>query len=206
MSSRVPACREIRVVLFDLGGVLLKLRNPVETFGLPISETEFKDRWLASPSVRRFESGSIDTEAFARNIVVEAKLPYDWREFIKRFDSWPEELFDRTLEVLHAIPANFRRALLSNINPLHWERETISGPLAGRFDDVFLSYQTGLVKPDHAAFDQVVRTYSCRPDEVLFLDDSQANVDSALNYGMQAVLAVGIEAVVQTLREHAILA
>ena len=205
MPRFVTERQTIKVILFDLGGVLLRLRNPLETFGLPGSETEFKQRWLRSPSVRQFESGAIDTEEFARKIVVEAELPYDWREFIERFDSWPEDLFEQTLNVLQTIPDGYRRALLSNINALHWGRENISAPLAGCFDRLFLSYQTGHVKPDQGAYDQVVQAYGCQPGEVLFFDDSPGNVAAANDYGMQTVLAIGIGVVEETLRERGIL-
>ena len=46
----------IKVILFDLGGVLLRLNDPIETFGLQMDQNEFKERWLRSPSVRTFES------------------------------------------------------------------------------------------------------------------------------------------------------
>jgi len=195
----------IKVLLFDLGGVLLKLRDPIETFGLQIGADEFKELWLRSPSVRAFESGAIDAEAFARSIVVEVELPYDWREFTARFNSWPEQLFDRSLSVLHAIPSAYHRALLSNINALHWGRDDIARPLAGCFDGLFLSYQTGLIKPDRGAYELVVESFNCRPDEVLYFDDSLSNVEAAADYGMQAVLANGIGAVTQTLRQRGIL-
>lgn len=196
---------QYKVILFDLGGVLLKLNDPIETFGLDIELPEFKSRWLRSPSVRKYESGGMKHEEFARNIVAEAKLPYDAKEFIRRFDAWPDRLFDATLGVLRAIPPRFHRALLSNINPLHWGRDEIEGQLAGCFDQTFLSYQTGLIKPDHDAFELVVKTFDCRPGEVLFFDDSQLNVDAAADYGMHAVLAIGIDAVKETLRERGVL-
>lgn len=147
----------------------------------------------------------MDTEEFARNIVAEAGLPYDWEEFLRRFDAWPDCLFDETLSVLHAIPAKFSRALLSNINPLHWGRDEIEGQLSGCFDHTFLSYQTGLIKPDHDAFELVVKSFNCRPDEVLFFDDSLMNVVAAAEYGLHAVLAIGIEAVKETLHERGVL-
>ncbi len=202
----MPATREIKVLLFDLGGVLLNLRDPIETFGLQISEAEFKVQWLQSPSVRKFESGAINTEEFARKIVAEADLPYDWREFLDRFNAWPDRLFDQTLSVLQAIPASYRCALLSNINALHWGREDIAGPLAGCFDQLFLSYQTGFTKPDREAYELVVKTYACQPDEVLFFEDSPTNVAAAADFGMQAVLAVGIDEVRASLQQRGILA
>ena len=197
--------RPFKVILFDLGGVLLNLNDPIETFGLKISEVEFMERWLRSPSVRTFESGGMNTEEFARNIVAEAELPYDWQEFLQRFDAWPGQLFKQTLSVLQAIPAKYNRALLSNINALHWGRDDIAGQLAGCFDHAFLSYETGLIKPDREAFELVVNTCNCKPCEILFFDDSPLNVTAAADYGIQAVLAIGIDAVSQTLEERGVL-
>ena len=194
-----------KIILFDLGGVLLRLNDPIETFGLDISLNEFKDRWLRYPSVHEFEAGRIDTEEFAGRIVSEAELPYDWQEFIRRFDAWPDRLFDETIDVLIAIPATYRRALLSNINALHWGRDNIAGPLAGHFDHTFLSFETGFVKPDREAYELVTETFECRPDEVLFFDDSPLSVAAAADYGMQAVLACGIGAVSRTLAERGVL-
>ncbi len=50
-----------------------------------------------------------------------------------------------------------------------------------------------------------MNTYDCKPCEILFVDDSPLNIEAAENYGMQAVLAVGIDAVSQTLEERGVL-
>lgn len=196
---------QFKVILFDLGGVLLNLNDPIETFGLDIDKTEFMERWLRSPSVRTFESGGMTNEEFARNIVTEAELPYGWQEFLRRFDAWPDQLYDQTLSVLQAIPAKWKRALLSNINARHWGRDDIAGRLAGYFDHSFLSYQTGFMKPDREAFELAVQTYECRPGEVLFFDDNPINVEAAENYGLRSELTLGIAAVKESLQKHGVL-
>lgn len=196
---------ELKVILFDLGGVLLKLNDPVEIFGLEPSDDDFKERWLRSPSVREFESGSIKTEEFAKRIVLEADLPYDWQEFIRRFDRWPGHLFDDTINVLQAIPSKYSRALLSNINALHWNRDEIAGEITPHLDQTFLSFETGLVKPDRGAFELVVKTYQCRPDEVLFFDDTPSSVSAAAELGMRAEVANGIASVRSALTRRGIL-
>lgn len=196
---------DLKVILFDLGGVLLKLNDPVEIFGLEPGDNDFKERWLRSPSVREFESGGIDTEEFARRIVLEANLPYDWQEFIRRFDRWPGHLFDDTINVLQAIPSKYSRALLSNINALHWNRDEIAGEITPHLDQTFLSFETGLVKPDRGAFELVVKTYQCRPDEVLFFDDTPSSVSAAAELGMRAEVANGIASVRSALTRRGIL-
>jgi glucose-1-phosphatase len=181
----------IKVVVFDLGGVLLQLKDPIETFGLPFSESEFLERWLLSPSVRDFERGAVDAGTFARSIVDELELDMPWQEFLRRFDAWPERIYPETIALLDAIPSGLGKALLSNTNMAHWNRSDISSALAGRLDRTFLSFRTGLLKPDREAFQQVPAAYDMAAESFLFFDDNPLNVSAAAAIGMQAVLCKG---------------
>jgi glucose-1-phosphatase len=183
--------RNIKVVVFDLGGVLLQLKDPVENFGLALSETEFLERWLRSPSVREFERGASDAETFGRKIVEELGLDMNWRDFLTRFDAWPERIYPETAALLDGIPAGIGRVLLSNTNAAHWARSDISSALSGRLDRTFLSFRTGLLKPDREAFVQVTAAYGMRSDAFLFFDDNPLNVSAAAAIGMHAVLCKG---------------
>lgn len=183
--------RYIKVVVFDLGGVLLQLRDPVETFKVQMPVTLFLERWLKSPSVREFERGESDAETFAKAIVREMELPMEWQEFLKRFDAWPERIFPEATALLDGIPDDVRKVLLSNTNAAHWGRSDIAASLAGRFDRTFLSFETGLLKPDHEAFSQVIAAYGMPAQSFLFLDDNPLNVAAAVETGMQAVLCKG---------------
>lgn len=193
--------KNIKVVVFDLGGVLLQLRNPIETFGLDFTEANFVERWLKSPSVREFERGAVDTETFARSIVDELKLDMHWREFLRRFDAWPERIFPETTALLDAVPAGIGRALLSNINAVHWGRRDISEALAGRLDRTFLSFRTGLLKPDPESFAQVATAFGLASDALLFFDDNPLNVSAAAATGMQAFICKGPSDALRVLRQ-----
>jgi len=181
----------IKVAVFDLGGVLLQLKDPVTNFGLRLSEADFLERWLKSPSVREFERGASDAETFGRAIVRELGLAMNWREFLKRFDAWPERIYPETAALLDSIPESIGRALLSNTNEAHWGRSDISSVLSGRLDKVFLSFRTGLLKPDREAFVQVATAYGMSADAFLFFDDNPLNVSAAAATGMHAVLCKG---------------
>lgn len=182
MASHDP----VSAVVFDLGGVLLELNNPIKTFGLSMSEPEFHERWLQSPSVREFERGAASSERFARSIVAELALRMQWQEFLERFDAWPRCLFADSLQLLDGIPSAIRRGLLSNTNAVHWGRHDISGRLAGRFDREFLSFETGLLKPDRESFLQVADGFDCLPQQILFFDDNPRNVSAAADAGLRS--------------------
>jgi glucose-1-phosphatase len=185
------ALENIKVVVFDLGGVLLQLRNPIRTFGLDMTEATFLERWLKSPGVREFERGAVDAETFARSMVAELELDVRWQEFLRRFDSWPERIFPEAMALVDAVPAGIGRALLSNINASHWGRTDIAGALEGHFDRMFLSFRTGFLKPDPQAFAQVATAFGLPAETLLFFDDNPLNVSAAIESGMQAFICNG---------------
>lgn len=183
--------RHYKVILFDLGGVLLKLRDPISIFELQIDESEFLRTWIMSPSVRALESGQIGGDEFARRMVAEMELPMGWQELLLRFNNWPDGFFPEAVELVRRIPSRYVCAILSNTNAVHWQQVDVPGNFGGRFDRYFLSYESGLLKPDQESFLQVISSYACRPEEILFFDDNPVNVAAARNEGITAVRTQG---------------
>jgi putative hydrolase of the HAD superfamily len=149
------------------------------------------ERWLHSPAVREHERGAIDHEQFAQCIVHEAKLPYDCDEFLDRFRRWPLGLFPETRSILTSIPPSYDKALMSNTNALHWHECGECASLAPYFDQIFLSFETGRLKPDEDAFLHVAGELSVKPGQIAFFDDNPQNVAAAKRAGMQAFLTRG---------------
>jgi HAD superfamily hydrolase (TIGR01509 family) len=190
------APNDIRVLLFDVGGVLVQLSGVeimLEWLGHGISEEELWRRWLQSVPVRQFETGQIDADEFAIAVTSEFGLAVEPRQFLETFTRWPTGLYPGTLEMLARIPSSYQRAVLSNSNALHWPRVQTEMKLGTAFDSQFVSHLTGRIKPDAAAFEHVVESLGCSPASVLFLDDNLLNVDAAKRIGMQAVRVRGID-------------
>ena len=182
----------VRTLLFDMGGVLVELGDPATVFGLDTGTDQFLERWLCAPSVRDFERGHIDIGSFAERVVGEAALSYDTGEFVERFMSWPRGIFAGTQELLQSIPGSYRRVLLSNTNRQHWYDAGLAGQLMPLLDRAFLSFETGLLKPDAAAFRHVFESLDCAPEEVAFFDDNAINVEAAKALGCHAFRTRGI--------------
>lgn len=189
---------DIAVVVFDLGGVLLELREARDNFGFDADDATFNETWLKSMSVRRFERGQIDRDEFAAQVVQELRLPYSNEEFLKRFEHWPKALYPDVCDLLDSLSGKVHTALLSNTNAVHWNRRDIGGPLKSRLDHVFLSYETGKLKPDVSAFYQVMKVLKCEARQVLFFDDNVLNIEAALEIGINAHLTRGAS----ELRKH----
>jgi HAD superfamily hydrolase (TIGR01509 family) len=188
------APEDIRVLLFDVGGVLVQLSGVevmLEWLGETITADELLRRWLLSNAVRQFESGKIDAGEFAAGVISDFGLRIEPQRFLESFTAWPTGLYPGTLEMLALIPRSYQRALLSNSNALHWPRVLDDMKLGAAFDRHFVSHLTGRIKPDSDAFEHVVDSLACLPDQVLFLDDNPLNVEAAQRFGMHALQVRG---------------
>ncbi|MGH0037262.1 MAG: HAD-IA family hydrolase [Myxococcota bacterium] len=197
-----------RVVLFDLGGVLVELGG-VEMFGGWIGESDEAEvwrRWLGCPWVRRYERGECSTDEFARGMVESWALPIGPDEFLVRFRDWVKGLNEGAAELVGALAPGLVRACFSNTNACHWDHVFHAFGLDEMFERSFLSYRMGLVKPDFAAFAHVVRELDVDPAAVLFLDDNLINVEGARAAGIDAHRAVGVGGARRVLADRGLLA
>lgn len=185
---------EIEVVVFDLGGVLVRLGPYTDVVGEnPMSADEFWAMWLSSPAVRRFESGASAVDEFGEEIVSELGLPFAAQEFVRRFTEWPKGLFDGAQELVGRVRERLPVAVLSNISVVHWTSQRDNQTITKMFDGQFLSYEMGLVKPDLTAFHHVINELGVEPNAIFFLDDNHANISAARGVGMDAILVKGVD-------------
>lgn len=175
-----------KVVLFDLGGVLADLGDPVADMDLQMSREDFWRTWLGSKYVRLFETGQVTAAEFAPLIAQELRV--DPHSFKARFEKWQLRLFPGVEALVNHVSGFARVALLSNTNRIHWKQVTAQSSVFERFDALFLSFETGQYKPDNGAFLDVLSRLSCEPSQILFLDDSEKNVDAARAIGMDTRL------------------
>ena len=198
----------IKVMLFDLGGVLVELSG-VPTFlawlNHRVGVEELWAEWLSSDVVRAFESGQISAETFADGLIESMQLPVDRATFLHAFAGWPRGLLPQALEIVQQVSPHCVRATLSNTNELHWSRVMDGMGLRDAFDHHFASHLIGKLKPDAEIFEHVVEALDCAPSAVLFLDDNRLNVEAGQRFGMQAVRVQGPVEAARILSERGVL-
>ena len=179
------------VLLLDLGGVLADLGDPVTAMGLDMTLIEFWKTWTSSAVVRALETGQMDETEFLSEIPAVLGCP-DSTPFADRFHAWQLTLFPGVAEIVGNAASQYRVALLSNTNGIHWQQVTSASRMFDVFEHVFLSYETGHYKPEPAAFYNVTEYFDCAPGDVIFLDDSAPNVTAARDLGIDARLVAGV--------------
>jgi len=186
------------LILCDLGGVLIDLNwhsQAEHLFGSGLDPEALKSRWLALESVKIFEAGQIDFAGFYELFCKETAYHSGVDAFVRDFTGILGPDKPGCVGVLERLSCAGRLAMLSNTNALHIETLKKSSKVFAPFDDLFFSYELGLVKPDPQIFAAVCRRTGCPADRVLFFDDSETNVAAATRFGMHAWRVDGPDAI-----------
>ena len=185
---------KIRVLLFDLGGVLVELNDLSTLLQENVEEMPLNkpwSDWLSSPAARAFEMGISTKEQFADKYIEETRLPIKRNEFLNAFTQLPKGLYPDAHRLIERCRDRYFIACLSNTNALHWQRLTREMGIDRMFDQHFASHLTGKLKPDRNSFEHVLKSLNCDPAAILFLDDNEMNVTAARSLGIIAYRAQG---------------
>ncbi|ROS89181.1 HAD family phosphatase [uncultured Duncaniella sp.] len=189
----------IKNLLFDLGGVIMDLDRDrcvraFERLGMKDAD-DFLGVYGQKGAFLALESGKIDADEFHRQVRPMIDRPeVSDEEIDNAFNEFLVGIPVTRLEALRALRKDYKIYLLSNTNPIminsriaeEFRKEGFE--MADYFDGIFTSYEAGCCKPGKEIFDYTEREGHIKPDETLFFDDSQANVDAARSYGLNAVL------------------
>lgn len=199
--------RSIEVLLFDLGGVLVDFGGAEGLARLlpePMELEEIEARWLRCPHSLAFGSGALETEAFADAFMRDWRITVSRDVFVEEYRSWARGFLPGARELLDELRPHYRLAALSNSNALHWGQLMDAHGLGSAFDEALSSHEVGYRKPAREMYQAALSRLRVEPAAVLFLDDSQTNVDAAAAMGMQAARAQGVDGVRRVLAERGV--
>lgn len=179
--------RNITTLLFDLGGVLIELGDLDELMGTSINQPRTIERdWLLNPVVRSFEAGHCSEKEFATKIIADFELHLTCDKFLEKFRNWPERVFPDAELLMEKLSEEYQLVCLSNTNLFLYEHFLSKQSIITNFKHLFLSHETGLIKPEREAFLNVLRELVVKPSQIMFFDDNQTNIDAATAVGMVA--------------------
>ena len=94
---------------------------------------------------------------------------------------------DELMDFIVKSRSNYKTALLSNVSAVIWNYYTPE-TLNKLFDVQVLSYQEGMMKPDHRIYQLTCNRLGVQPGECVFTDDNEANVVAAREVGMHGIV------------------
>ncbi|MBT3313007.1 MAG: HAD family phosphatase [Anaerolineae bacterium] len=183
----------IKVIIFDLGGVLVRTedRTPRATLGLRFDKTytEMDKVVFGNKSSGRASRGEISARDHMQNVMRSLALP----ETDEAIQAFYDEFFGgdkmdySIIESIRSFRPQFRTALLSNA----WD--DLRGLLINKwaiddaFDEIFISAEMGIAKPDARIYEMVLEELGVAPGECVFVDDFIENIEAARKLGMYGI-------------------
>lgn len=189
-------------IVFDFGGVLIDW-NPRYLYRKLFDDENAMEQFFEQVQFSEWNAEQDRRRTFAEGVAEHsAKFPHHG-EMIRAFhDRWSETVggeITETVEILRALKdAGYPAYGLSN-----WSAETFNSirekfPFLKWFDDIVVSGEVELVKPDPRIFQLVLTKANRSANQCVFIDDSEKNIKAAQALGFQTIHYVSPE---QTARE-----
>lgn len=189
--DRSTAQNRVRVVVFDLGGVLIDW-NPRHLYRKLIHDEAAIEEFLANVCTGEWNASHDAGRPFADGIAERVALFPDKAELIRAFHDRHSEMLagpiDGTVALLERMPQEDVPVFaLTN-----WSAETFAierpmFPFLERFRDIVVSGVEKVIKPDPAIYRIACARGGFAPHEAVFIDDSEKNVLGARAFGMAGI-------------------
>lgn len=190
--------KEIRNIIFDLGGVIINLdmeRTHQALLQLAgQAEVPLFNYTTQHDIFKRFEVGGMDSQAFLNGL---GELIGNGNHEALTL-AWNAMLLDIPAEriaLLKELKQQYRTFLFSNTNQIHYDGfnqilQTDHGlpGLEPLFERVYFSHTMGMRKPDVESFKHIIAENGLIPEETLFLDDTAGHLEGAKAAGLQTIL------------------
>jgi putative hydrolase of the HAD superfamily len=204
---------KIRATFWDCGGVLLTngwdehaRERVVKHFGLNFDE--FEQRHI--PANDLWERGKIDVREYLRETVFYSPRAFSEDEFFAKMREVSQVLYPAMIEFLQTLRARGKRDcstyMLSNESRELMEYRIPTFGLSGLFDAYLVSAYIGLRKPEVAFFQCALDVSQRQPEECVFIDDREENLEGARQLGIQGIRMTSAEQVIAELRRLGITA
>lgn len=188
----------IKAVVFDMGGVLLKLniQRCISKFKTEAGFTnieDFLDQYHQKGFIGDLEEGRIDENQFYAECLKHCRPDATIQTVLDCFIGLLAGLNEELTDFIRDIKGNYDLYLLTNNNPLSRrefdsQMEAIGLPPQEIFKKQFYSYELHMQKPSKEIFLKVIDEIGCQPGEILFIDDGKNNVDAAAALGIKTLL------------------
>ncbi|MFV2041861.1 MAG: HAD family hydrolase [Anaerolineales bacterium] len=182
----------IETVFWDLGGVIVRTEDRTkrerweQRLGM---EPRQLDRFIFGGEMGRKASlGKVHAHEVWEWVRQELDLSQEEGQQLTR-DFWQgDDLDPELVGYIRGLRAQFQTGLISNAWLELREQLVRHWRIDDAFDDLVISAEVGLRKPDPAIYRLALDRLEVRADRAVFVDDFENNISAAAEIGMHAVL------------------
>jgi len=189
----------ITAIIFDLGNVLIDFDHKIAAKKIcqfcNKSEQEIFDLFFDSELTTLFEEGKIPPLAFFFKVKEILNLKLGYNEFVS---IWNEIFFltDKNrlvYSLARSLKENYKTALLSNINILHFGYLVKNFPVFDAFHHLITSFEVGFIKPHPMIYKKTLELLEVPAHNVFYTDDRVELIEQAREFGFRSFPFQGVD-------------
>ncbi len=195
----------IKNIVFDVGGVLLDYRwkDMLLDYGMKDADAEeFASLIFPNPLWEELDYDIVPQSDVIRRY---QELYPKFSEVIGWFITHGEYMHvarPRVWELVQELKdKGYNLYILSNYSEELFTKHTENASFMDVMDGVLVSYMIHEIKPHPTIYQHLTQTYDLCPEECLFFDDREANVQAAKELGWEAVTVTSEEFLIQELEK-----
>ena len=186
--------QNVKNIIFDLGCVLVGLDKQrcvraFEQIGAGDVAVYVRDH-RTTDLFFDIETGQMTMEEFCDEVRRMSRCKAEDKDIVWAWNQLLLGIPDEKKQRLVDLKKEYRLFLLSNTNDMHWQKcvkdffpyQNLG--VNDYFEDIYLSYELQLTKPNRMIFETVLRHSQLQAAETLFIDDVKENCESAAQLGI----------------------
>ncbi|MBO9709295.1 MAG: HAD family phosphatase [Caulobacter sp.] len=176
-----------KALLWDVGNVIVRW-NPRTLYAKIFKEPADLDRFLSHVGTLEWHAATDRGVTFADNIAARIAQHPDHAEHISAWwDRW-DEMFSGPIPETEAVIEDLAaRGVpqfgLTNMSTETWPDVRAMSPAFRHFRDAVVSGEERVIKPEPRIYEIVLERTGLAPSDLLFVDDSAANIEAARGLG-----------------------
>jgi HAD superfamily hydrolase (TIGR01509 family) len=187
--------KKCKAIIFDLGAVILNInyQNTIDEFtklGVKNAST-FYSKKVQTNLFNQIETGMISSNKFLKALQKETKNA-NINQVEKAWNAMLLDLPEERLQLIKKLKKKHSVYLLSNTNAIHihafkkqlGDKKWLA--FCKLFDQMYLSHELGLRKPDVKIFEYILKEQKLKAEEVFFIDDSPQHIAGAKKIEIQS--------------------
>ena len=195
IKGKVLVKEMIKNLVFDLGNVLIEWNSEkILTFFEPEKERrQLLRRAIFESGVwHQTDKGELSLKEACDEVLVQLddsyhpavqNIFYNWYEIVEVYSGLQEQ-------ILLWAEQGYRIYILSTTCEIFYRIEKAGLlPIYPLLSGYILSSEVGVVKPEPEIYQKLLKKYGIEPTESVFIDDIQANLDTAAELGFETILA-----------------
>ena len=182
---------KIKAILFDIGGVLVKVDSSesIQKLSQKLEVSPEKiQQGMTRDLLNEYEKGHLTSNQFYEQLLINCGSSKTMAmETFKGY--WLDVLFPCTESVafLQRATQDLPVWFLSNTNDFHYDLLMQDFPFMKWVKGGTYSFMVGSMKPEPHIYEIAIKKSGFRPEEILFIDDLEENVQAAQDQGINII-------------------